>query len=198
MTKIHLRCPMKTSSRIIFITGTPGVGKSTFSKLLEKKLPAHLIKISKLVEDKNLFSGIDREKKYKIVDLDILCRAIKKASDEIFSIKNKKSEIIIVDGHLSHFCQEADMVIVLRTHPSILKKRLLKRGYSDSKILENLEAEAIGVCSIESHELHGNKVHEIDVGKLSPEDGLKIIIDVIGGKKQFPVGDVDFLDWIVS
>jgi broad-specificity NMP kinase len=52
---------MKTSSRIIFITGTPGVGKSTFSKLLEKKLPAHLIKISKLVEDKNLFSGIEKK-----------------------------------------------------------------------------------------------------------------------------------------
>jgi len=37
------------------------------------------------------------------------------------------------------------------------KERLIKRDYSASKIQENLEAEALGVCSMEAMEIYGNK-----------------------------------------
>ncbi len=92
----------------------------------------------------------------------------------------------------------ADLVIVLRIHPSLLEERLIERDYSSSKIQENLEAEAIGVCSMEALEIHGNKVQEIDAGNLSPDEVLKIIIQVVDGEKKFPVGEIDFLEWIIS
>ena len=38
--------------------------------------------------------------------------------------------------------------------PEILRERLALRNYSDAKIHENLEAEAIGVCSAEGLELY--------------------------------------------
>lgn len=182
-------------NKTVFITGTPGVGKSTLANLIEKKLSWNLIKINQLAKERNLFSGIDKEKGYKIIDLDILCPELKKTISEI-STDNASG--IVVDGHLSHFCQCADIVIVLRLYPSILKERLKKRNYSDSKILENLEAEALGVCSMEAQEIHGNIVHEIDVGKLSPEDILNTVIEIITGEKSLPLGEIDFLNWIMD
>lgn len=181
------------SIKRIFITGTPCVGKSTVSEKLASKLSAKLIHISQLVEDKQLFDGIDEKKGYKIVDEDILCREINK----IINLE-KESEFIIVDGHLSHFCKSADWVIILRVNPEILKKRLEKRGYSESKILENLEAEAMGVCSVESYDIHGDNAYEIDVTNLSINKILEIIIDIIYNDKKHPVGSVDFIEWLLQ
>jgi adenylate kinase len=186
---------MTSTNRVIFLTGTPGVGKTTLTNLIEKNPSWQVIKINQLAEERNLFSGTDKEKGYKIIDLDVLCPEI----ESIISEKSlKKSENIVIDGHLSHFCPGADLVIVLRVHPSVLKERLIKRDYSASKIQENLEAEALGVCSMEAMEIYGNKVHEIDASQLSPDEVLKTIIQVFNGEKMFPVGKVDFLDWIIS
>lgn len=185
---------MNHSHRVIFLTGTPGVGKTTLTDLIEKNLSWQVIKINQLAEERNLFSGTDKEKGYKIVDLDVLCPEIETIISESF----QKSEKIVIDGHLSHFCPGADLIIVLRVHPSLLKERLIERDYSAAKIQENLEAEALGVCSMEALEIHGNKVHEIDVSHLSPDEVLKTIIQVVDGEKTFPVGKIDFLDWIIS
>jgi adenylate kinase len=186
---------IKPINKTVFITGTPGVGKSTLANLIEKKLSWHLIKINQFAEERKLFSGTDKEKGYKIIDLDVLCPEITKTISEISQDESAK---IVVDGHLSHFCHGADLVIVLRLEPSILKERLKKRNYSDSKIRENLEAESLGVCSLEAQEIHGNNVHEIDVGKLSPADILNTVTKVINGEKSFPLGKIDFLNWIVN
>lgn len=185
---------MASTNRVIFLTGTPGVGKTTLTDLIEKNLSWQVIKINDLAEERNLFSGTDKKKGYQIVDLDVLCPEIEK----IVSKSLKESEKIVIDGHLSHFCPGADLIIVLRVHPSILEERLIERNYSADKIQENLEAEALGVCSMEALEIHGNKVHEIDASHLSPDDALKEIIQIIHGKKSFHVGKIDFLDWIIS
>ncbi len=181
------------SVKKIFITGTPGVGKSSVSKILSNKLNAKLINISTLVEDKNLFDEIDEEKEYKIVDENILCREINK----IIELETD-AEFVIVDGHLSHFCKGADLVIILRVNPNILKDRLKMRNYSDSKIRENLEAEAIGVCSVESYEIHDSKACEIDVTNLSFDEILDCITDILYNNAKYPVGSVNFMDWLIQ
>jgi adenylate kinase len=99
----------------------------------------------------------------------------------------------IIEGHLSHYVQDADFVIVLRANPQVLRKRLKTRNWKDSKIEENAEAEALAVCTCEAYQIHGERVNEVDTTDISPEETAELIIEVIKDKKHFPAGSVDFL-----
>jgi adenylate kinase len=175
---------------IILITGTPGTGKSTVSKILNKKLDSVLLDINKLVEDKNLYSGYDKKRKFKIVNLNALFAEIEK-------LITNKDQIIIIEGHLSHYFEKSDVTIVLRANPNVLRERLKNKGFDDSKIQENIEAEAIDLCTWESFNIHENKTNEIDTSNITPETVVNHIIDIINGKKKFPVGKVDFLEYFL-
>ena len=70
-------------------------------------------------------------------------------------------------------------MIVLRVHPEILRKRLEARNYSASKIRENLEAEALGVCSAEAYEKYGDRVFEVDVSDLTKDDAVEVMGNII-------------------
>lgn len=176
---------------IILITGTPGVGKTTVSPILAEKLDAHLININELVDEKHIYTGIDEERGYKIVDLDALFNEL----DEIIG-KIGPDKCIIIEGHLSHFFENSDLVIVLRANPDVLRVRMKTKGWKKAKIRENIEAEAIDVCSYEAFEIHEDKVNEIDTSDIPPEKIADLIIDVINGNKRFPVGSVDFLEYL--
>jgi len=115
------------------------------------------------------------------------------------------SKIAIVEGHLSHLCDIENIninfdfkVIVLRLNPDILQKRLFSRNYSENKIYENLEAEALGVCSVEAYENHGENVNEIDTSDLTLPEVLNLVKAVLFDEKYFPVGNVDFINWILE
>ncbi|WP_296890296.1 adenylate kinase family protein [uncultured Methanobrevibacter sp.] len=176
-------------SNIIFISGTPCTGKTTVSEKLSLELNWELVKINDLAVSNNLVLGIDEDKGYKIIDID----ALDKTLSEIIS----SSENLIVEGHLSHLCCGADKLIILRCRPEILEKRLDSRKYSDAKIHENLEAEALGVCSAESLEIYKNNVYELDVTDLSINDVVSILLDFISGKKELTFGEIDFMDWLL-
>lgn len=178
---------------IILITGTPGVGKTTVSNILKEKLNAYLICINELVDEKHLYTGIDEEKGYKIVDMDLLF-------NELDSITRKidKSGYIIIEGHLSHFYENSDIVIVLRANPNVLMDRMEIKDWEEAKINENIEAEVIGACSYEAYEIHGEKAIEIDTGDISPEEVSDLIIDAISGDKEFPIGNVDYLEYLTN
>ena len=94
-------------------------------------------------------------------------------------------------------CNGATKVIVLRVRPEILQKRLEARDYSDSKIRENLEAEALGVCTAEAYDIYGENVCEVDVTDLTVEEIVDLLVDVIDGKIEFSVGEIDFMDWLI-
>lgn len=174
----------------IFITGTPCTGKTTVSEVLSEKLNCRLIKINDLAIENDYVLGIDEDKGYKIIDIDAL-------NDKVSQIIRDSDELIIFEGHLAHLCSGADKVIVLRVHPEILRKRLEERDYSESKIRENLEAEAMGVCTAEAFDEYGDRISEIDVGGLSIDEIVDLIDDVISDKKEFPVGEVDFMEWLI-
>ena len=171
----------------IFITGTPCTGKTT----LASKLNGHLIKINELAINHEFVLGIDEDKGYKVIDID-------KLSQYVGELITSCDELLIFEGHLSHLCDGADKVIVLRVHPDVLKTRLEERGYSDAKIRENLEAEAIGVCSTEAYEKYGDKVYELDVTGLGMDEAAGLIEDVIAKGGDYPVGSVDFMGWLIS
>lgn len=177
---------------IILITGTPGVGKTTVSSILVEKTGAYLVDINKLVDEKHLYTGIDEERGYKIVDMDALFNEMNEIIDEI----DDHDKHVVVEGHLSHLFENSDLVIVLRANPDVLRSRMKTKGWKAAKIRENIEAEAIDICSYEAFEIHGDKVNEIDTSNIPPEHVADLIIDVINGVKSFPVGNVDFLDYL--
>ena len=177
-------------SNIIFISGTPCTGKTTISEALSEKLKWDLIKINDLAISSNLVLGIDEDKGYKIIDIDNL--------DILLQDIISESDNLIVEGHLSHLCRGADKLIILRCNPFILEKRLAERDYSESKIHENLEAEALRVCSAEGLELYSDNIFELDVSDLDVNQAVLILIDFISGKKELSFGEVDFMDWLIS
>jgi len=179
---------------LLLLTGTPGTGKSTLSKLLVKKLSGKLVKINQLVEEKNLYMGLHPEKRYLEVDLNALKKEIKR----IVTKSPKKDFWVIVEGHLSHYISNANLVLVLRANPHVLEERLRSRGWTDAKIRENLEAEALDVCTWEAFHIHGDIVQELDTSTLSPEEAVKIILKIINGKTSFSVGEVDFSEYLES
>jgi adenylate kinase len=193
---------------IILLTGTPGTGKTTISHLLAEKLGCQLLDINHLVEEKHLYTGLDPEKDYKIVDLDALegelfkvvgdgntddqKKDYSKDSNNHLSKNSTKNSCIIIEGHLSHYFPQADLVVVFRTEPTALSERLRKRGWNEAKIRENLEAEALDICTWEAHQIHQEKVHEVETTNITPEEVIDVILEIIDGKKSFPVGNIDF------
>ena len=171
----------------IFITGTPCTGKTTIAS----KLNGRLIKINDLARSHDFILGVDEDKGYQIIDID-------KLSEYIYHLIQNSNETLIFEGHVSHLCDGADKVIVLRVRPEILEKRLMKRNYSDSKIRENLEAEALGVCSAEAYDKYTDKVYEVDVSDLSIEKAVNLVNDIILNGGNYPAGSVDYLDWLVK
>ena len=171
----------------IFITGTPCTGKTT----LASKLNGHLIKINDIAIEHDFVLGIDEDKGYKVID-------IEKLSDHVGKLIDDCDETLIFEGHLSHLCDGADKVIVLRVRPEILEQRLKARDYSDSKIRENLEAEALGVCSAEAYEKYQENVYELDVSDLTVDEATELIEDVISNGGDYPVGSVDFMSWLLN
>ena len=148
-----------------------------------------MIKVNDLAIDNNLVLGIDDDKGYKIIDIDGL-------NDLLLKIISEHDNLI-VEGHLSHLCSGADKLIILRCRPEILEERLALRNYSDAKIHENLEAEAMGVCSAESLDIYDNNVYELDVSDLSVDDTVLTLIDVVNGEKELSFGEIDFMDWLL-
>ncbi|MBQ2636052.1 MAG: adenylate kinase family protein [Methanobrevibacter sp.] len=174
--------------KTIFITGTPCTGKTTVSEILSNRLNCKLIKINDLAIENDFVLGIDEDKGYKVIDIDALDGKVSTLIGD---------ELTIFEGHLSHLCHGADKVIVLRVRPEILQDRLKARDYSDSKIRENLEAEALGACTAEAFDIHGEKVSEIDVTDLSIDEIVESIISIIDGKSDGSVGEIDFMDFLL-
>ena len=175
----------------VLITGTPGTGKTTASKITAKIINCPLVVVNDLVNNKNLYDGYDPEKGYKVVDLEALSIIIET------KLKDLNAEHLLIEGHLSHTFKNEDLVdtvIVLRTRPEILRKRLNKRGWSDSKVHENLEAEALDICTFEAVETHGDKVNELDTSDIDVDEVANILVEIIEGKKYFPPGNINFLE----
>ena len=182
---------------VIFISGTPCTGKTTVANDLNEYLSdngfdSKLIKINDFAFENDLVIGEDPDKFYKVIDIDGLNDCL---NEEITQISNS---ILIVEGHLSHLCEGADKMIVLRLNPSILKDRLEERNYSESKIQENLESEALAVCSVEAYEIYGDKTNEIDASDKSVEEIRDLIIAIAADKMECPVGSIDFMEWLLE
>ncbi len=137
--------------RIVAITGTPGVGKTSISRKLHKKIRGSvLIDVNSVAKDNKLYLGKDRSGE-KIVDIKKLARIIN------IAIKKIDNRVILLEGHL--LCDmkiDGATAIVLRIHLDVLKKRLLKRKYGIEKIRDNVICEATDYCGIHARRNYRN------------------------------------------
>jgi adenylate kinase len=161
----------------IALTGTPGTGKTTIAGLL----PYRVVDINALVKGGMNF-GVDPERGCLEADMDALADHLAKLNSDAISI---------LEGHFSHHF--ADWSIVLRLDPVILKSRLEARGYSASKIKENLEAEALDVILVEAVEFC-DRVDEIDTTGKSSQEVAELVARLIQGRLELPPGQVNWLD----
>ena len=172
------------------MTGTPGVGKTSVSRLLASKLGAELVILGELVKRENLISGVDKKRETLIVDTVKVSKKLKK-------IIADSQQDIIVDGHYSVDVVPAEvvhMVFVLRRNPDELRRLMENRGFSEAKIQENIAAEILDVCLCDAVEACGvEKVCEIDVTGKEIEAVGEEAVSVLQGKRNPSVGIVDWL-----
>ena len=179
--------------RMIVVTGTPGVGKTMCSRLLAGKLSARHVDLGELVKEKDLTLGVDSERDTGIADIGGL-------ATYLAQLLEGEHQDCIIEGHLAPHVLGGlgiELVYVLRCDPDELVSRLMKRGFSESKALENAASEILGICLWESIDRFGDdKVAEIDTTSRSPRQVVKEMMDILDGSLNCVVGRIDWLSKI--
>ena len=177
-------------TRLIVVTGTPGVGKTRFSRVLAKKLGAVHIDLGLLATRERFIVGFDRLRQTYIVDTKKMARALKE-------ILHYLSGSVVLDGHFAANMvplELLDIVFVLRCHPEKLKRRLRLRKIPERKIVENVQAEILDVCLWDAVNNCGlERVCEIDVSTMKTAAAVAQAMRVLENRAKRRVGMVDWL-----
>jgi len=176
--------------RVILITGTPCVGKTTTAKALATKLDADYINLTDYAKANNLIQSQDKERSTLVIKEEKMQQKLSE------TIEASINPYIVVDGHYASAItpkQHVEKVFVLRRNPKELKLLMEKRSYSDSKLWENLQAEIIDVCLCEAVQVHAGKVCELDVTGKPVEEVVSEILDILEKRKSCSVGLVDWM-----
>ena len=169
---------------IIAITGSPAVGKTTVSQILEN-LGWDVVSVSQLAKDFDCVGDYDEAMDSQEID-------IHRLSEKFEAESNKQ---IIIDGHLSHFLS-VDGIVILRCQPDILRQRLTTRDYSAAKINSNVEWELIAGTWAEIIEFEIDQpILELDGGLVGPEQIANTIVQWV--KEGLPPTDPPTsIDWL--
>lgn len=179
------------SKRVILITGTPCVGKTTLAQKLAQTLNAQYINLTDLAEKENLTLCRDEERDTTIIDEVKMRRKLKQIIQ-----KNLQADWVI-DGHYAAAVTPKTLtthIFVLRRHPAELQTLMQKRGYSKLKQSENLSAEILDVCLVEAIQKQtSEKICELNVTGKTVQETLTQVLKVLEGKQKGYVGCVDWL-----
>ena len=173
---------------IIALTGTPGTGKTSVSKILQRN-GFEVVDLNKVAREKDFLIGRDERRDSDIVDVERFDEYVKKNYSE--------RDIVFIEGHLSHLLKSVDKVIILRCHPNELGKNLSKKGWKKEKVKENLEAEILDVILCEALEFHSEKnIFEIDITGNSVDAIVSSIMELIENKfKKMIKYNMGKIDW---
>lgn len=162
---------------LIALTGTPGVGKSAAADEIARR-GHNVIRAVETIQPYIL--EFDEERNASVIDT-------QRWSTEFPYTDG------VVEGHLTHFLP-ASRVIILRSHPSLIRKRLMERGYHEEKVAENVEAEMLDVILVEALESHTpEQIYECDVTDKTIAEVGDLIESIIAGRVHPEHGLVDWL-----
>ena len=155
---------------IVGIAGTPGTGKKSVAPLVAVELGLSCHGLNELAHSLGVTASPTGS-----VDTDMFRKKLKTISGPA-----------VLYGHLLPYSLEGtwvSRVAVLRCEPAILKRRLEKRGYPKRQIVENVEAELIGLESSDCYELFGlAKTFEVDTTRLTASESAAKVVAVLNGR----------------
>lgn len=155
---------------LVGVTGTPGTGKKSISPLVASKLGLPCFGLNELALSYRLVRRPDADQE---VDTELFAK----------KLAARLRGPSVVFGHLLPYVlarRSVATVVVLRCSPSILRRRLVARGYPPQKILQNVEAELIGVIAADAEATFGReKTVEFDTSTLEPAEAATSVVGKI-------------------
>lgn len=125
----------------VALTGVPGTGKTTLAQALAAR-GWRVVHLNAFAADRGLLGEADAARSgAREVDMDELADAL---NEHLAGEAGR----VVVEGHFAHE-MDVDLVVLLRCDPLVLVERLRARGWSDAKVRENVEAEALDVLAQE-------------------------------------------------
>ena len=184
--------PRLRKGTAVIVTGTPGTGKTTISRLLARELRASYVNPQSLIRREGMSFTYDASRKTHIVSPRRLGKAIRRRAV-------RADRGLVIDSHISPETGRLPRLvraIVLRCDPVILKRRLERKRWSKSKIGENLLAEILDICLWDAVKHYGwKRILEVDTSKKTPHHVIQLIMNDL--KKKRPQGKPK-VDWMLT
>ena len=166
---------MTSLPRVILLSGTPGVGKTTVAKALRQK-DFQVLALNDFIISNGLYFGFDYLRESVIIDEELVRL-------KLLELFKTISGYFVIESHAAEIVppEFVHLVIILRCNPKILRARLEQfRKYSKAKIDENIQAEIMEECLISAQETFpADKIIEIDSSYFSPDEIAEKIISTI-------------------
>lgn len=164
------------------ITGNPGTGKHTISRMVARILDLNIVDINEIVINEGIF-----EKNQGTFDVDV---------EKLRRIINKRSTMnSLLVGHLAPYVispKKVEIAVVLRKSPYKLQYIYKKRKYSKKKSVENLGSEILGVIYYDTiHAFGRKKTFQIDTTDQSVASVTKKVEYVFSGRRN-----EERVDWL--
>lgn len=176
--------------RVILVTGTPCVGKTSVSQALSTKLKACYVNLTDLAKRRKLISKQDKTRKTLIIDEE-------KMKKELGKIIKESDDNVVIDGHYAVSVVPKELVsyvFVLRRDPTELRKLMEKCGFSGAKLWENLASEILDVCLVDALDAQSKgQVCELDTSGKPVEEIVTEILATLKKGKKCRVGIVDWI-----
>ncbi len=176
----------------IVITGSPGVGKHTIAKEIERTWKiSELIDINKTAIDAGL---VEQGQDTLDVDVNKLKKHLEPIVSDIPRLHWMGRTGLIV-GHLAPYVLNAKSChpcIVLRKNPYKLLDIYKKRGYTEKKMKDNLGSEILGIITNDAIKNFGQeKTFQVDTTDHTPKELAVRIHDIYYGEDNG-----DNIDWL--
>lgn len=159
---------------VVLISGTPGVGKSSLSAALSAVFGCKVVEPSTIAVELNLGVPDPDRPGTLIIDEEALVNEVKRLlANSCGIIATHYPSVFLDDDEL---LRRVPFVVLLRTNPLELEKRLASKGWDRRKVLENVMAEALSAVAQELQD-YSDMVLEVDTTGRDVEETVEIVLE---------------------